>query len=158
MERARQTYAHAADCSYAKSSDARVTKSGDASQTLCSCGKGKDLPSWFMHSILLVNEMLAFDPRREPSVQSHFYRAALSPLYTPPDTTAFIDKAVISEILNRSGAAGAGASPAAASSGPACAKCGARGRSLLCTRCRKISYCSRECQVSHWRTHKRACG
>eukprot|EP00752_Nemacystus_decipiens_P005603 g5071.t1 len=160
VERARQSYTHTADCSYAESSDARLTKQSDPSRSLCSCGKGKDLPPWFMHSIELANAM----GERVP-VHPLFYRAALSPLYVPPDTTAFIDKAMMTDLINNrmTGAAGGaggagGGGGAAASSGTACAKCGETGKTLVCTRCKKASYCSKECQVSHWKTHKPACG
>lgn len=140
VERARQSYTHTADCIYAKSSG--------ASPTLCSCGKGMNLPPWFMHSIELANAM----GRRVP-IHPLVYRAALSPLYAPPDTTAFVDKAKIAEFVKnlRTGATGA-------SSGAVCTKCGKIGKSLVCTRCKNTSYCSRECQVSHWKTHKPACG
>ena len=33
----------------------------------------------------------------------------------------------------------------------------ARGKMLSCTQCRRANYCSRECQVAHWPTHKRFC-
>lgn len=40
--------------------------------------------------------------------------------------------------------------------------CGQEG-SLLCLRClhcanRRVAYCSRDCQLSHWPTHRRICG
>ena len=33
----------------------------------------------------------------------------------------------------------------------------ARGEMLSCTQCRRASYCSRECQVAHWPSHKEFC-
>ena len=36
---------------------------------------------------------------------------------------------------------------------PECAK----GGEKRCARCRKVRYCSRECQVAHYRTHKATC-
>ena len=33
---------------------------------------------------------------------------------------------------------------------------GLRGRSK-CSRCKAVWYCSRECQVKHWATHKTSC-
>lgn len=129
VERARQTYTHTADCIYAKPSD--------ASLTLCSCGKGKDLPPLFMHSVELANAMGGQLP-----VHPLVYRAALSPLYAPPDASSFVEKVKTA---------------AAAVSAGKCAKCGKKGKSLICTRCKNISYCSKECQRSHWKTHKPAC-
>ena len=39
-----------------------------------------------------------------------------------------------------------------------CANCGeASGPSMLCGRCRAVSYCSRACQVAHYKQHKGAC-
>ena len=129
IERARQTYAHTADCVYAKLSDDTLT--------LCSCGKGKDLPPLFMRSIESVNRLGARVP-----VHPLVYRAAISPLYAPPDTSSFVENVK---------------TVSAAVSASTCAKCGKGGKSLTCTRCRKISYCSKECQISHWKTHKPAC-
>lgn len=127
VERARQTYSHTANCAYAKSSD--------TSPTLCSCGRGKDLPPDFMHSIELANAM----GERVP-VHTLVYRAALSPVYAPPDQSSIV--AVVKTIMT-------------APSG--CAECGEKGKSMKCTRCRKVSYCSKECQVQHWRKHKPFC-
>ena len=39
-----------------------------------------------------------------------------------------------------------------------CAKCGNRLKALSkCAGCRTVSYCSRECQVQHWKDHKVQC-
>ena len=32
-----------------------------------------------------------------------------------------------------------------------------RSEMLYCTQCRRANYCSRECQVAHWPTHKQLC-
>ncbi len=32
-----------------------------------------------------------------------------------------------------------------------------RSKALYCSRCRNVTYCSRECQVSHWSSHKPDC-
>lgn len=29
---------------------------------------------------------------------------------------------------------------------------------MLCSGCRRVSYCNKTCQKSHWKTHKRTCG
>ncbi|CAM9120897.1 unnamed protein product [Ectocarpus sp. 6 AP-2014] len=131
VERARQTYAHTADCTYASRSDAPLA--------LCDCGRGKDLHSECMHSIELANAMGARVPVH-PSV----YRAAFSPLYAPPGTSSFVTVAKMAA--------------ASVAGSPKCAKCGIGGKSLQCTRCRKVSYCSKECQRQHWKIHKAACG
>jgi len=38
-----------------------------------------------------------------------------------------------------------------------CEKCRAEGASLRCSKCKAVSYCSKGCQRSDWRLHKRAC-
>ena len=36
-----------------------------------------------------------------------------------------------------------------------CAKCGKyNDKCRLCSRCKEVSYCTRECQVAHWKTHR----
>jgi len=41
--------------------------------------------------------------------------------------------------------------------GPKCAGCGKRGTLKACSRCKGRKYCSRECQLKDWPTHKAAC-
>ena len=38
-----------------------------------------------------------------------------------------------------------------------CASCGANDPSKQCSRCEKVMYCNRECQVAHWGQHKSDC-
>lgn len=40
---------------------------------------------------------------------------------------------------------------------PRCAHCAKQDCSKLCSRCKKVFYCSQECQKSHWATHKSSC-
>lgn len=40
----------------------------------------------------------------------------------------------------------------------ACNVCGVKGKLFRCSKCRQARYCSREHQVSDWKTHKRVCG
>ncbi|CAM9617444.1 unnamed protein product [Hapterophycus canaliculatus] len=129
VERARQTYAHSVSCTYGKPS-----RPGGSRWSICSCGKGKDIPPKCMHSTELANQMAGGVP-----VHSSVYRAALSPLYAPPDSSSFMRVA------------------AAASSSVRCAKCGTGSDLKKCTRCRKVSYCSRECQRQDWSRHRPVC-
>lgn len=39
-----------------------------------------------------------------------------------------------------------------------CCQCGKSSADSKCSRCGEASYCNRECQVGHWRTHKKSCG
>ncbi|CAM9233644.1 unnamed protein product [Ectocarpus fasciculatus] len=128
VERARQTYAHTADCIY--------STSGYSGRTICGCGLGNDLPPGFVESMHSAN---ALGPA---PLQARFHRAALSPLFPPHEklTTHFL------------------ASGAAAGGSGRCAKCGKIGKSLQCSRCRKVAYCSKECQRRDWKSHKPSCG
>ena len=39
-----------------------------------------------------------------------------------------------------------------------CAKCGKGSEDLRrCTRCINVAYCNRDCQVAHWKEHKKIC-
>ena len=39
-----------------------------------------------------------------------------------------------------------------------CAKCGKGSEDLRrCTRCINVAYCNRDCQVAHWKEHKKVC-
>lgn len=59
------------------------------------------------------------------------YRAALSPLYAVAVPQASVDVG--------------------------CAKCGKGGSSMRCSRCRKVRYCSKQCQRQDWGKHKSTC-
>ena len=39
-----------------------------------------------------------------------------------------------------------------------CAVCGTAGATKCCGRCKAVVYCSRKCQRSHWKAHKKECG
>ena len=41
-----------------------------------------------------------------------------------------------------------------------CWKCSAKGSAVRlssCSKCKEAHYCSRECQVAHWKSHKSIC-
>ena len=38
-----------------------------------------------------------------------------------------------------------------------CAGCGGPNASNTCSACSEVRYCSRDCQVAHWKVHKRTC-
>lgn len=38
-----------------------------------------------------------------------------------------------------------------------CDHCGKRGAKLRCGKCKKVTYCARDCQAKGWKTHKFAC-
>lgn len=39
-----------------------------------------------------------------------------------------------------------------------CTRCSSPGASQWCSRCKAAYYCNRDCQVSHWKVHKKVCG
>lgn len=129
VERARQTYAHATDCTYVRA---------EPSLPLCGCGKGKDLPLTFVERMKKsVNTVGARLP-----LHSLFYRAALSPLYVPLEKHPMLLEKKVPKATNTS----------------TCAKCGKAGNSLRCARCRRVVYCSKKCQREDWKAHKPGCG
>ncbi|KAI0051379.1 hypothetical protein FA95DRAFT_1485634 [Auriscalpium vulgare] len=94
---------------------------------LCACGQGKD--------VALFTRSKLWAPLA-PLVT----RAALSPLFAA------------SYLETRS-------APSASVSIDACALCGGGGqpRLLKCSRCKRTSYCSSECQRADWKKHKVSC-
>ena len=39
-----------------------------------------------------------------------------------------------------------------------CESCGVSIKRIhICSRCRKVAYCNRQCQQNHWKQHKKAC-
>merc|ERR1712087_242685 len=42
-----------------------------------------------------------------------------------------------------------------------CDSCGKletkKGEMLACSKCHKVTYCSKECQIAHWKAHKSDC-
>lgn len=42
-------------------------------------------------------------------------------------------------------------------SGPRCENCGSRNKLMICSRCRRVYYCSKEHQVADWKRHKKQC-
>ena len=39
-----------------------------------------------------------------------------------------------------------------------CHNCSKVGKTWRCSKCKRVRYCSRECQKSHWKGHKKTCG
>lgn len=136
VERARQSYAHASDCIYSSSN--YTNQSNTASSTICSCGRHKDLPPSFMES------MKSTPTSGAAALTTLVYRAGLSPLYAPPEMTSGKASKTADGVPSAGVAVG-------------CAKCGKRGSSLICSRCRKVRYCSKGCQRLDWKNHKPKC-
>lgn len=124
VERAWQTYTHTAECEY--------TRLGGSGWTVCSYGKGKDLPPAFKESLKQINTPGSL-------VHPLFYRAAFSPLFAPGEK-------ISAQSLDAPSGCGE------------CGKEGKGGKALMrCARCYRVEYCSKECQKLHWKVHKRIC-
>jgi len=108
-----------------------------AKSPICSCGYGRGTDAF-----LRIPEWRAFAP--------YVTRAALSPLFAVP----FFEKV---HDYTRRMAEPVRLSPF--SSVPRCFSCGSTGSVLLrqCSRCKVARYCSKGCQVAHWREHKNVC-
>lgn len=117
---------------YAHTAECEYTRLRGPGGTLCSCGEGRDLPPTFEDSL---NQVDSSGRLMHPV----FYRAALSPLFVPAEKFS--------------------AKPL--KTGPAavrCKQCGKGGNALMtCARCRKVAYCSKDCQRLNWKTHKCIC-
>jgi len=130
-----RTWQHNDRCEYRKRGIPACNEDKRASP-LCQCGFGKDLGTFA--TLAAWNE-----------IQSQATRVAIYPLFPfghPDMSSGDID--IGKKILER-----AGGKP------DACANCRGPGQSTLmvCSRCKKMSYCSKKCQTAHWRTHKPEC-
>ena len=132
VERCR-TWTHRPTCEYNSQRNKQTTWKQD-SDPLCSCGRGffpsdyfKGVPNWNV-------------------AKKYAVRAAISPLYAVPYVDPILSGNHISE---RTGDASM------------CANCKSEQSSSVklssCARCKKVKYCSKECQKNHWPKHKISC-
>ncbi|KAI1149109.1 hypothetical protein F4825DRAFT_469448 [Nemania diffusa] len=140
VERCR-TWTHKANCEYATSGAIPLAME-NGTQLLCSCGNG-NFPPNFIRNV-----------SGWKTLAKYAVRAAISPAFWAP----FADDVYCPDMSGDAIATGAGAS-----SGEGCQSCGKDkqedGSGLLnCTGCRKVKYCSRECQRADWKKHKPVCG
>ena len=143
-----RTWQHLDTCKYlTKGTPIDLDNRTVISSSLCGCGRGKDLcpfatvPEW---TIL----------RKDAT------RIAIGPLFGFPSNAAALMKEnmdIIHDSILRSRSAPK-ASPSADECAQ-CAQCAGPGKPALqaCSVCKKVKYCSRGCQKSHWRVHKLNC-
>ncbi|KAI0068615.1 hypothetical protein BV25DRAFT_1895833 [Artomyces pyxidatus] len=127
-ERCRIGWVHGAECEY-------LRPRGDAEGGLCGCGRGRGGGAPF--------KVGAAWAELAPLVT----RVALGPLFA----VSYLD--TVAGNLD-------GPVPPVSSGGNGCALCGKEGRPrlLLCSRCKRVSYCSAECQKADWKIkHKVQC-
>ncbi|KAI1119013.1 hypothetical protein F5Y14DRAFT_118637 [Nemania sp. NC0429] len=138
VERCRD-WAHRDDCEYAVSGSIPLsTKPGEP--VLCTCGSGKFPPNF-------IRGVPAWDELSQYAV-----RAAISPAFWAPfaDDIYFDDPGKLDVKIPRD------------KNTPRCACCGVDkqpdGKDLLnCGGCRKVKYCSRNCQIMDRKGHKPFC-
>ncbi|KAI1505698.1 hypothetical protein F5X99DRAFT_428791 [Biscogniauxia marginata] len=129
VERCR-TWEHQDNCEYAKAGSVPLTLE-DEEQVICSCGNG-EFPPGFLNGVAHWS-----------TVSKFAVRAAISPPFWAP----FADNVFHPDFGNII---------------EGCAACGMKkardGADLMsCARCRKLKYCSRECQRADWKNHKVVC-
>ncbi|CAE6474190.1 unnamed protein product [Rhizoctonia solani] len=136
VERIR-TWPHRVDCEYKAYGEIPLNKNVE-SDPLCTCGCGIGFsgPEWQ-------------DPAWK-ELLPNATRAAISPLFGVSILEAVAGSASKHQDIK----------PAIPELEPvdSCWKCGATGRPLLiCIKCKRARYCSKDCQVVHWKEHKREC-
>ncbi|KAM6496295.1 hypothetical protein JOM56_009001 [Amanita muscaria] len=116
---------------------------------LCSCGRGKNLTGTPFDANWKERDPVSKDWKS--SFAEHVTRAAISPLFAVPfvDTIAGDLYAAFYKENVKNGRAGS----------DMCVMCDGPGKPklLVCSACKKVSYCSPECQRVHWKVHKRVC-
>jgi hypothetical protein len=148
VERCRATWAHREDCAYGIGSEQRIPLSVESGKNpLCTCGNGQ-LPPGFVSE-----DMPGWN-----AVVKYAVRVAVMPLFSIP----YVEKC--EKPMWRLGTEyGTQMATAAAAGMDECCVCGRdkarNGTSglLICGRCRRIKYCSRECQREDWKEHKKWC-
>ncbi|PPR04635.1 hypothetical protein CVT24_011853 [Panaeolus cyanescens] len=141
-----RTWQHTSTCEYLKQGIPRVIGSFENSP-LCSCGLGKDLGT--------------FAKKAEYAAGfSEATRIALGPIFT--------HSSMDDVIAQLKGGSEARSPPqtrqsdnrsSSPSSSLQCAYCNGEGKPtlLVCSGCKLVKYCTRECQKRDWRGHKRDC-
>ncbi|KAK5995703.1 hypothetical protein PT974_04120 [Cladobotryum mycophilum] len=134
-----RTWSHLPHCEYKQKKATIPVSLEHGGKVLCSCGNGK-LPDNFVTV-----------PEWETASQSAV-RIAISPTYAVP---------FVEEVVDQAGFGDSKGSTLA--NVPRCRKCGKKededgGVKLKrCMRCKKIKYCSAECQKADWKKHRMEC-
>ncbi|KAJ7746839.1 hypothetical protein DFH07DRAFT_889361 [Mycena maculata] len=136
-----RTWKHTANCKYVNSNQVPASVKY-AQNPLCGCGEGIDLGA------------LSLDPRWK-DLAPLMTRVAISPLFgiayleTVDQRVSDMleDKTAMSSLSN--------------GSKKNCAVChkteSAEAKLLKCSRCKEVDYCGKECQMGHWKEHKKVC-
>jgi hypothetical protein len=147
VERCR-TWSHLETCDYVIRGEvplASLTWKPDCVNPLCRCGAGQDIGEFQQNFGL---------PDACPLVT----RMAISPLFAVPYGEG-VGNHGISHIAEAKTQMDAGHQPAFLDH--QCNSCGLpseKSKLLLCSRCKRLYYCDKECQKRDWKKHKRVCG
>ncbi|GJE85069.1 DUF4470 and zf-MYND domain-containing protein [Phanerochaete sordida] len=149
VERCR-TWTHTPKCAYA-AAGARVPLATEHGEVpICACGRGK------------VDD--AFRARKEwAPFLPYVTRIALSPLFA----VSFLESVAgglkeMTDTVRAKGSASGGAPARPSSAQPDVSRCrvcktAVKDRPMVCSRCKKVAYCSRDCQTKDWKLHKLSC-
>ena len=166
-ERCRTTWTHGPNCEYVAQGRIPLALGTSDGDPLCSCGRGKDVEGTGM---MKDGVWRKFAPLAT--------RIALGPLFPVP----YLEDVFAPEEVQDTGCAllahlnlrplptngprsNENGGETIATAGPvpaaACDRCkkkeSADLKLLVCSRCKKAVYCSRECQKGDWKTHKLRC-
>ena len=134
IERCR-AWEHKANCEYLTQNSAPLHPGASSDQNkvpYCSCGMG------------VGTEVLR--KRYGNATATYATRAAISPLFF----VSYLEKVGVPN--------DSAPSTEAPSTSAGCRACGKEVKPLSsCGRCKKVKYCSKECQVQDWKTHKKDC-
>lgn len=137
VERCR-TWEHKEDCTYLQRGVPLSTAHHES--PICDCGRG------------IVDS--TFERREEWAVFApHVTRIAISPLFAASYLRPVRQLEVLKALLNPQIS-----EQEQVDREPQCAKCGKiQAKLLVCSRCKKVSYCDKDCQVADWGKHKALC-
>ncbi|CAM1503826.1 Fc.00g014170.m01.CDS01 [Cosmosporella sp. VM-42] len=128
-----RTWSHRSDCEYKRQKTIPLSLE-DGAQVLCSCGNGR-LPENFIG-------LPQWDKAAPNAV-----RVAISPTYSVP---------FVEEVVDLTGLKNQSQVPARERCRN-CSKAEDRVSLMNCGRCRKVKYCSAECQKKDWKKHRGEC-
>lgn len=142
VERCR-SWEHKPDCAYSQAGASVPLSIEHGGKPICSCGQG------------IVTDAFKAKKAWQPFTP-YVTRVAISPLFS----LSYLETVAGSFHEDLSGSLEARGMGSSKSGNPQCSKCRKtlpEGKVSVCSRCRSVSYCSKECQVADWKQHKVFC-